>query len=213
LALFILAASLLIFTPIMAQNGVVGSQVDSKTGSVNDDPTATPSPTPTVSATPIVGNGTIIVIEGPVVAININIITIYNFTVSVAPDNPILTVIKIGDIVHIEGEADSTGIIVATVVTITTADVTVNGVVSAINGNVVIVNGTTVQFDPDDPALSLIKIGDNLNLDGNYEGSGTTLIFIVINVTIVNVNITVNPNLPSNCKVSKNGHIKCSKKH
>ncbi|MEZ4670284.1 MAG: DUF5666 domain-containing protein [Anaerolineae bacterium] len=175
------------------------------TAEPDDTEVVTPTPNPSGS------DGPIIVIEGPVTTINVNIITIYNITVSVALDNPILSVVNIGDIVRVEGEQDGTGIIIATVVTLTTASVSVNGQVTAINGNIVIINGTTVQFDPDDDVLGLIKIGDILNVDGNYQGNGTTLIFIVINVTIVN-NITINTNLPSNCKVSKNGHVKCSKK-
>ncbi len=187
---------------------------------INPTPmTSTPSPTsestpivtPSLTPTPAVDD-TIIVIEGPIITINVNIITIYNINVLVANDNPILKVIKIGDRVRVEGKRNRTGVIAATVVTLTTASISLNGQVTAINGNVVVVNGTSVQFDPDDSALTLIKVGDVLNVDGNYQGNGTTLIFIVINITIVNNNITVNPNLPANCKISKNGHIKCSKK-
>jgi Domain of unknown function (DUF5666) len=185
----IITFSLILFMPVAAQDTMSSASVT------------------------LIDAGTILVLEGPVTTVNINIITIYNFDIEVAAENPILTVIKIGDFVHIEGEAASTGVIVATVVTLTTADVSVNGQVTAINDNLVVVSGTTVQFEPDDPALTLIKIGDVLNIDGNFQGSGTTLVFIVINVTIVNNNVTIINNLPSNCKVSKNGHIKCSKKH
>jgi hypothetical protein len=46
----------------------------------------------------------IIVIEGPVTAININIITIYNINIVLSPDDPNLTLITIGDIIRVEGE-------------------------------------------------------------------------------------------------------------
>ncbi len=173
---------------------------------------STPIVTPSLTPTPAADDTTIIVIEGPIITINVNVITIYNINVSVATDNPILKVIKIGDLVRVEGKRNRAGGIAATVVTLTTASISLNGQVTAINGNVVVVNGTSVQFDPDDSVLTLIKVGDVLNVDGNYQGNGTTLIFIVINITIVNNNITVNPSLPANCKISKNGHIKCSKK-
>jgi uncharacterized protein DUF5666 len=89
----------------------------------------------------------------------------------------------------------------------------VNGQVTAINGNTLVVNNTTVEFDPDDPTLALIKVGDVLNVEGNFRSNGTTLILIVINITFVNNTTIIITNLPTNCKVSKNGHIKCSKKH
>jgi hypothetical protein len=188
LAASILALAVIVFTPVAAQDSS------------------------TLTVSPLAAN-TIIVIEGPVAAININIITIYNFQVMVAADNPILTVVKIGDVVHVEGEADEMGVIAASVVTVVSATVTVNGPVTAINGSTLVVNNINVQFEPDDPALTLIKIGDILNVEGNFTGNGTTLILIVVNITIVNDTTVIITNLPANCKISKNGHIKCSKKH
>ncbi|MBE0691406.1 MAG: hypothetical protein IH587_14905, partial [Anaerolineae bacterium] len=64
------------------------------------EPTAGPSPTPT----PVNGGGVVVVIEGPVEAININIITIYNINIVVNVDDPALAVIQIGDLVRVEGE-------------------------------------------------------------------------------------------------------------
>jgi hypothetical protein len=64
----------------------------------------TPEVTPEVTVEP---NGdVIIVIEGPVEQININIITIYNINIEVAPDDPLLTVIQIGDVIRVEGHLD-----------------------------------------------------------------------------------------------------------
>lgn len=59
--------------------------------------------TPDGTTTPEPG-GVIVVIEGPVQAININIITIYSINIAVNADDPILTVIQIGDIVRVQGE-------------------------------------------------------------------------------------------------------------
>lgn len=61
----------------------------------------TPEATPESTAQP--GTSIIIVIEGPVQAINVNIITIYNINIQLNPDDPLLLVIQVGDIVHVEG--------------------------------------------------------------------------------------------------------------
>ncbi len=61
----------------------------------------TPEATPEATAQP--GTPVIIVIEGPVQAININIITIYNINIQLADNDPNLKIIQVGDLVHIEG--------------------------------------------------------------------------------------------------------------
>jgi hypothetical protein len=79
--------------------------------SVTPTLTATPNPLASPTATPITpdDDDVIIVIEGPVIAIQINIITIYDIDIAVAPDDPLLTVIQIGDIVRVEGILFSPG--------------------------------------------------------------------------------------------------------
>jgi hypothetical protein len=47
-----------------------------------------------------------IVIEGPVEQINVNVIVIFGFNVEIASDDPLLAVIKVGDVVHVEGSLD-----------------------------------------------------------------------------------------------------------
>lgn len=64
----------------------------------------TPEMTPEVTMEPDEDGDIIIVIEGPVQSININIITIYNINIVLQPDEPLLTVIRIGDIIRVEGE-------------------------------------------------------------------------------------------------------------
>ncbi|MBN8592290.1 MAG: hypothetical protein J0M33_11035 [Anaerolineae bacterium] len=73
------------------------------TGTTTAQASPTAQGTVTVTSTPA---GDVIIIEGPVTNININIITIYNFTIVVAPDDPILTTINIGDIIRVEGALD-----------------------------------------------------------------------------------------------------------
>jgi len=58
---------------------------------------------------------TAIIIEGPVDSINANGITIYGINIELVPDDPILTVIQVGDVIRIEGnpKGGDTVIIVA----------------------------------------------------------------------------------------------------
>lgn len=161
--------------------------------------TATPEMTPTATATP--NPNLIVVIEGPVVNIVTNIITIYDFDIEVEPANPILDLIEIGQIIHVEGVFNNAGVIVASVVsnlssvtTVTTgATVSMDGPIEAINGNIVIVNGIPVQFEPNDPRLSALQIGNFLNVQGNFQNNGTTIVLVVVNVVVVN-NVIVNGN-------------------
>ena len=50
-----------------------------------------------------------IVIEGPVQAINVNIITIFGIHIEVEPGNPILTQIHVGDVIRVEGTSTAQG--------------------------------------------------------------------------------------------------------
>lgn len=70
----------------------------------DDDPEATPE----VTAEPGDDDddrfsGIIIIIEGPVRAIQNNIIVIYQFNIVLQPNDPNLTVIRIGDVIRVEG--------------------------------------------------------------------------------------------------------------
>ncbi len=87
----------------------------------------TPEATPESTAQP--GAPVIIVIEGPVQAINVNIITIYNINIQLADDDPNLKIIQIGDIVHIEGSPQGsvvTGNITIIAITVVVINVEVN---------------------------------------------------------------------------------------
>lgn len=163
-------------------------------------PEATPETTPEVTATvtPTPDPDLTVVIEGPVINIINNIITIYNFDVEVENNHPILTIIDIGDIIHVEGVIGSGGIVTANVISnvtntttvVNNATVNLDGPVETINGNTLVVNGITVQLSPDDPLLLTLQPGDFVNVQGNFEGSGTTIILIVVNIVIIN-NVTI----------------------
>jgi hypothetical protein len=91
-------------------------------------PEATPEATPAVTPTPG-GLPITIVIEGPVQAININIITIYNINIELDPNDPNLQIIQIGDIVHVEGNTQNlngTIIIIAINIIIVNVDIDID---------------------------------------------------------------------------------------
>jgi hypothetical protein len=181
--------------------------------------TATPTLVGTEPATPLPDDGdVIVVVEGPVRVININVITIYDIDVLVAADNPLLMVIHIGDFIRTRGHFDGKGVLIASFVTnvldpASVATVSLDGKVQAINGNVIVINDMNVQIDPGNIILTKLKVGDVLHVDGNFRQNGPTFIIIVINIVIVNDVTVIHTGLPPGCKMSKNGKIKCSKKH
>lgn len=153
--------------------------------------------TPTPSATPINDGDVIIVIEGPIQDININIITIYNINISVDINNPILNLIQIGDVIYVEGLLGIDGILVATLINNLSeaedvadgASVGIQGPVEAIEGNRVTVNGIIVQLDENDPLLSTLVIGDVLDVQGNFVLINNIYILIVVNIIVIDIDI------------------------
>ncbi|MGB1285289.1 MAG: hypothetical protein ACPG7F_02050 [Aggregatilineales bacterium] len=112
---------------------------------------------PTMTMTPVNdGSGdVIIVLEGPVQTINVNVVTIYNITIELAQNDPILVDIVTGDILRVVGRARFSGF------------------------NIVVFSVTTVN---------------------------------IVNVNYIFINPGVGGGIPSGCKVTKKGKIKCSKK-
>lgn len=95
--------------------------------------TATLEPTTTLTAevtaettpeiTPEATLDSVIIIEGPVDEIRDNVIVVYGIEIIVDPTDPVLAVIKIGDLVHVEGRpGDSPTIIIAIIVIIINVD-------------------------------------------------------------------------------------------
>jgi hypothetical protein len=69
---------------------------------------------------------TIIIIEGPVDIIINNIIVIYGIEIQISDDDPLLTVIRVGDVVRVEGDMTNTGttiIVIAVVVVVIDVDI------------------------------------------------------------------------------------------
>ncbi len=86
---------------------------------MTEEPEATAEPSPVI--VDITGGVPIIVIEGPVQAINVTSITIFDIDIEVDPADEVLTQIRIGDTVRIEGESSFEGntiIVVAVNITI-----------------------------------------------------------------------------------------------
>lgn len=162
----------------------------------NGTPTVSTSPVPTltpaVTPTPVPGMTIVIHISGPVRAINVNIITIYNINVEIEPGHPMLSVIQVGDFVRVTGTRGATGVITALMITNVApqsdseASVALEGAVQAINGNIIMINGINVQLDPADPTLATLQVGDFLSVEGDFQGSGTNIVLVVINIIVIN---------------------------
>jgi hypothetical protein len=161
---------------------------------------ATSPATPPATAAPIAAAtepaginipGVIIVVEGPVRARQANFITIYDFNIQMVPDDPMLTIIKIGDKLHVKGSLDKAGVLVAIEVGNVIArrsggNALVEGRVQAVNGNVLTINGINVQLAPTDPRLKTLRAGTFLSVSGNFERHGTIIVLIVVNIVVVN---------------------------
>jgi hypothetical protein len=86
------------------------------------------------------------------------------------------------------------------------------GPVQKVSSDGITVFDMEIRLDPDDPILKLIQVGKMVHVEGYPETSNGVIVVIVINIVIQNDNPAVSPGLPPGCKMSKNGHIKCSKK-
>ncbi len=107
-------------------------------------PSATPpaSTTPTFTSTPAinalpVGTDVNLIIEGPVTAINGNVVVIYDIEIIIDPDDPLLGIIQIDDTIRVEAHIDDGLVIAAVNIIFITVDVSVSesGEVWRDNGN------------------------------------------------------------------------------
>ena len=107
------------------------SPTDVAPTAVPDDPTVEPTTSDTTSPTDdtpdiVIDGDPILVIEGPVQEININSITIFDIDIQVDPADPILTEIRIGDTIRVEGESSFEGTtIIIVAINITVIETTV----------------------------------------------------------------------------------------
>lgn len=153
---------------------------------------------PTATDVPIIPTATqetTIIIEGPVSAIHENTLTVYDLQVEVVPSHPILSLLEVGDFVRVEGAYEMGGTVTAsivgnlddvTVVNGETATVNLEGPVESIDDNQIVVNGITVELDPNDPILDSLQVGNFVSVLGNFENNGTVVVLVVVNVTVIN---------------------------
>jgi hypothetical protein len=131
------------------------------------------------------------VVEGPVAAIQGNRVRIYDFDIQLAPDEPMLKVMKVGDRLHIKGSLDANKTLIASEVSNAVARATggtvlVEGRVQAINGNVVTINGINIELVQNDPRLKTLRVGNYLSVSGNFERRSTVIVLIVVNLIVIN---------------------------
>lgn len=178
---------------VINEEGIIIAQALTIIGEPTPVPEVTETPEPETTPEPV-DPDTIIVIQGPVQNININIITIYNIDVTVEPQNPILSLIEIGDMVRIEGFIGTTGVITATLINTLTgsesttpgASVGIQGPIERIDGNRIVVNGITVQLDPNDPLLPTLVVGNFIDVQGNFVVVNNVYVLSVVNFVIIN---------------------------
>lgn len=90
---------------ILLENGQIQA-LEIEDADSSQTPEMTPEATQNPDANDDDADDTIIVIEGPVQSIDINIIVIYGFEIEVDDDDLALTVLQIGDVIRIEGRYD-----------------------------------------------------------------------------------------------------------
>ena len=176
--------------------------------------TSTPStaqmmPAMTLEATGEAGGNALVVIEGPIQAIDGNHITVFDIDITVEPANPILTLIQVGDVIHVEGNFVSDKFVAVMVGNIFGnppggASVALDGPVQAINANIVTIDNISVLFDPGDSVLASLHTGEVLHVEGDFHHEGDVFILVVVNVVIIN-NIDIN----TDCRRSAMGMLIC----
>ena len=190
-----------------------GSTVFAEVVEISGEEAPTPTPASDLETTPEVldvpvNNDVIVVVEGPVKAINVNHITVFNIDITVEPANPILTLIQVGDVIRAEGNFVNGQFVAVTVGNIigrhpAEASVALDGPVQTINVNVVTINNINVQLDVSDPTLANLQVGDVLHVEGDFHHQGGVFILVVVNVVIINNNVFLD------CRRSAMGMLTC----
>jgi uncharacterized repeat protein (TIGR01451 family) len=68
----------------------------------------------------------------------------------------------------------------------------IEGPVTQININIIVIYGISITLDPDDPILLALQIGDVVRVHGTVIDDGTTIIILALTIIIVDVDIYVN---------------------
>ncbi|MAS37382.1 MAG: hypothetical protein CL610_25500 [Anaerolineaceae bacterium] len=152
---------------------------------------------------PVMGEGTsqatpeddsaVIVLEGPIQAINVNVITIANIQITLDNADPLLATLQPGDVVKVSAQindaVDGGGLVADSVewtgANILSPIITLRGSVQAVNVNIVTIFNLNIQFTPNDPVLADVNVGDILEVSGNLVAVGDTSAIIPVQVIIV----------------------------
>jgi hypothetical protein len=67
--------------------------------------------------------------------------------------------------------------------------IVIQGPVQSININIITIYNITIQLDPNDPILQTLQVGDDVDVQGNVQQNGTTIIVVVVNITYVNITV------------------------
>ncbi len=135
-----------------------------------------------------------IIIQGPVQAVNANIVTIANLDIVVSLDDPVLQGLQAGDVIGVEGnvfEVEGDTVLVVPV-TITRLDtnivvpvVTIEGPVQAMNASIITVHGIDIQLAPNDPLIGTLEVGSVVVVNGNMVGTGATVVVVVVTIVVI----------------------------
>lgn len=68
----------------------------------------------------------------------------------------------------------------------------IEGPVEAININIITIFGIDVEVDPEEPILAIIEIGETIRIEGNVSAESDTLLIIVVNIVIVDIDVFIN---------------------
>jgi Domain of unknown function (DUF5666) len=149
-------------------------------------PENTPQPPTMVPPAPVTQSATSISISGPVESLNGNGLSVNGQQVTVNADNPILASLRVGDQVVIVGQqfADHVEVVTITKLDSTPSSVVIEGLVQAIDKDIVTVNDQQVQFPHHDSLLTTIKVGDSLRVEGNYTQTKKGPVFEVTQATV-----------------------------
>lgn len=136
------------------------------TAEVTPEMTAEPEATAEVTPEPTDDDDDdIIVIEGPVESIGINVITIFGIDIEVDPNDPILTEIEIGEVVRIEGIGDfEDGVLVVVSINITIVNVVI------IDGGSTGGTGSGGNPPPQQPPPSSNRFNKDACKNGGWQG-------------------------------------------
>ena len=99
-------------------------------------------------------------------------------------------------------------------------NIVIEGPIEAIDGNIITIFGLHIQIDPDHPIFARIQVGDDVRVEGSMAETDGIIVIAAVDIMIIEVEIVIPdspagappvPGLPSNCKQTSKGKIKCKR--